>query len=218
MLDDEMDAAEDTPVRVLMSVVIGLVAIAVVILAVWLQMPTGGTPKSYRDERQCKAHLKQIGLACMIYASENDDAFPFADGGSLKSLSLLLGEYLEPDQVKVLVCPSTEDVPMGPDTDSLLVDTMFSYEYLPGVLGTPLDMDAPGDLILAYDKTVAHRRTDISNSVPGRIVLSADCTVERMTEADFQARLEKDKLRYERIALAGMPVPALPKEWPLPRE
>jgi len=175
----------------------GRIAIAVVILApiMWLfLMPQGGTPIEFINELRCRDQLRQIGSACYVYAAEYDGMLPFSEDGSLASLSLLYDQCLE--NAIVFACPESQDDASGLTPGQTMKGSMCSYLYLPGLLGMSLRDDVPADLIVAYDKEMFHKREKMANSSGGRIVLFADAHAERMSEADFQAQLKKDKARY----------------------
>ena len=75
----------------------------------------------------CKSHLRQIGLACHMYADDNNEKFP-------PDLAALQPAYV--DNPKVLSCPANASA---------------RYVYLPGRRST-----TSGDFVLAYEGPANH--------------------------------------------------------------
>jgi hypothetical protein len=89
--------------------------------------------RSNRPRRPyCRNNLRQVGLACHMYADDNDERFP-------QSVSQLFPDYL--DNVRVLHCPSarSRNVP-GPH-----------YVYVPGLRSA-----SPPEYVLAYENAGNH--------------------------------------------------------------
>ena len=89
----------------------------------------------------CKSNLRQIGLACLMWADDHGERFP-------DSLAQLVPDYV--DNPRIFSCdraPSRwQDFQNGPVTEE-----SSSYEYLPGRVAA-----LPGDFILAFDKSADH--------------------------------------------------------------
>jgi len=56
------------------------VVIAIIALLVTILMPSLQQAVALADEMQCKANLDTIGIGCALYAAENDEFLPHADG------------------------------------------------------------------------------------------------------------------------------------------
>jgi len=106
-------------------------------------------PLSYN----CKSHLRQIGMACQIYADDNDGAFP-------TDLSLLYPEYL--DSVRVFACTAKPGKWWKFTGTRKLPPEAIGFVYVSG-----LRADDPGDCLLAFDRPGNHQG-------PGGNVLYAD--------------------------------------------
>jgi prepilin-type processing-associated H-X9-DG protein len=91
----------------------------------------------------CKSNLRQIGMACQIYADDNDGAYP-------PDPVLLYPEYL--DRAKIFSCPSNPSkwwklVPAGRWSRE-----STSYVYVSGLRSTD-----SGDCVLAFDRIENHQ-------------------------------------------------------------
>jgi hypothetical protein len=116
-----------------MTVLVGLMLMTI-LLGLAGSCPQGHPQKNSR-RAVCKSNLRQIALACQIYADDNDDRFP-------DDLSQLGPEYLKSVKAnpKVFLCPSAADRKTS------------SYTLVPG-----LHADMPGSFILAYEPLEDHR-------------------------------------------------------------
>ncbi|MCI0621116.1 MAG: type II secretion system GspH family protein [Acidobacteria bacterium] len=86
-----------------------LVVIAIIAILAGLLLPALGTAKEKAKRVKCKSNLRQVGLMCQMYASENDDKLPRSIGSRSTPFSdgvwLFFEEGFRPDS---LVCPSNE--------------------------------------------------------------------------------------------------------------
>jgi prepilin-type processing-associated H-X9-DG protein len=98
-----------------------------------MMLPALNTAREKARRVSCLSNLKQIGLACHVYADKHDGKFP-------PYLDVLFPDYL-PDK-KVLICPSASHEGKSGSSD---------YVYAAG--GTTKAKDQ----ILAYDNTGNHR-------------------------------------------------------------
>jgi len=115
------------------------------------------TLKAESSKAACAVNLRQIGIACQLYAAEHNGRHP-------ERLS-----ELYPDSVPnldVFVCPSTGDKILSPDE----IDAKTSYEYYGAALNASPAGAPPHEAILACDKAGNHQR--------GKHILYADGHVE----------------------------------------
>jgi len=173
------------------------IILAATVFVVLLLSPQRGTPRFIAHEKICMAHLKQIGLGCMIYGAEHNDLWPVHEAGPLASLSLLYDGCL--DDMGLFVCPATGVKVNDVRASSTLTTSDCGYEYLPGAYRVALGPDAPADLIIAYDKTPVHGPPKAAPDGSRRVVLFADAHVEAMAEPEFQKRLNRSKQHYEAL-------------------
>ncbi len=140
----------------------------------------------------CGKNLQQIGYACIIYAEENDGAYP-------PDLESLGSEYLS-DQ-EVLTCPSARK---GWGGCRARPTNPVDYAYIGAGIPADLPADLAGRLVLAYDKSPANHDRD--GHTPGFNVLFADGHVEwrlSSSEAKFQERLKKQREVVKKWREAG---------------
>lgn len=82
-----------------------LVVIAIIGILAGILLPVLGRARESARRTQCSSNLKQIGMGLIMYANENNEAFPTdSTGGAMESLILLYPNYVS-DQ-RVFNCPS----------------------------------------------------------------------------------------------------------------
>lgn len=149
---------------------------------VFLLMP--GHRGSRESERRayCSNNLRQIALACLLYAQENDNCYP-------SQLQQLYPEFI--DQSKVFSCLSSPSEWRDFDEGTVTANSS-SYALVPGLKET-----MPGSTILLYEKSAEHHDGDGGN------VAFIDAHVEWMREDRFQAALAKHRARVAKINGTG---------------
>ncbi|EIP98549.1 prepilin-type N-terminal cleavage/methylation domain-containing protein [Opitutaceae bacterium TAV1] len=95
-----------------------LTVIAIIGILAAIIIPTVGVVRSNARATQCSSNMRQIGMACHLFAADNKGHFPYANGrnGSTKPFSWQLASYLGlenqvgsaplPRAAGVLLCPS----------------------------------------------------------------------------------------------------------------
>ena len=99
----------------------------------WNKKGLGGNPCA--QAATCCSRLKQLGLACNMYAMDYDGHFP-------ERLSLLYPSYLS--DLEIYVCPATRDRVSTKDE----IDGNSSYQYF----GASLTEDDDPNAVLAKDR------------------------------------------------------------------
>ncbi|MHC4914511.1 MAG: hypothetical protein ACYTGB_03385 [Planctomycetota bacterium] len=154
---------------------VGLSGLSVLVLAAFVQSRRETCARS-----PCKSNLRQIGLACLMYAEDNGGSFP-------PDFASLVPEYI--DGARVLSCyqnPSMwKDFNRGKATAG-----SSSYAYFPG-LGTW----APGSAMVAYDRK--------PHNGDGRNIVFADAHVEWRREKNFRAELARQRRAFWKWHAAG---------------
>jgi prepilin-type processing-associated H-X9-DG protein len=162
-----------------------------------IQLPPPSHVSEFARQATCKSNLRQIGLACHMYADDHGEEFPpgFQD---------LVPAYV--DNPKVYKCPSG-DADWQDFRTGKVSEASSSCTYVPSLCAR-----MPGSFILAYDKsTETHHREGHS---AGRNVLFADAHVEWWSasrEAEFQEKLKKQREAVRKWREAGAKKEDIPK-------
>ncbi|HWE96218.1 MAG TPA: DUF1559 domain-containing protein [Tepidisphaeraceae bacterium] len=155
------------------AIVIGALVVVLACPASVL-LPALNRAREQANRVKCASNLRQIGLACIMYANtQRDGAFPDSFQTLIKS-----GQPLDPN---AFVCPSSKD---DPPTSSagINVPGHLSYVYA----GTGLTNQAGGTEVLAYEPLSNHRND-------GMNVLYADGHVEFQGRANAQRLIQQLK-------------------------
>ena len=162
-----------------------LAALAVFALVVALLLPSLGRAREQANRIKCASNLRQIGMACIMYAGANGGQFPDAIG------TLYANSDLTPE---VFNCPSSDAArAVGPTTQAtanLLQNSppsgssghCQSYVYV----GRGLTNPSPPNVVVAYDLPTNHPVKDGARRRGGN-VLYADAHVEWHDLAELNA-------------------------------
>ena len=105
-----------------------LVALAVIGIMVAMLVPVGGRAIDEADQVRCRANLRALGVAVLLYAKNNDGALPVSDvmDGPHPKLVAALKPYLDGPQA--YYCPS-ETAPDRVYTDANFRAGRIGYFY-----------------------------------------------------------------------------------------
>ena len=132
-----------------------LVVIAIIATLAALSMPAFRKMVSSSKASACLSNLRQIGLATMAYANDNQLTLPPAGSGGTPEWALLISTYSSgvKDRRSIFVCPGCE-VPVQSATGN---DVAVTYGMHGGLMpkgGNPLRLNSivrPTEVILAAD-------------------------------------------------------------------
>lgn len=169
----------------LVLIILAGIGLPVLVLLISILLPALNKARQAAQQVKCAANLKNIGLACQVYAnSQRDAAFP-------DSLSTLFKAGGLPPSV--LVCPASADTPSTATSSAQLAADLAagghcSYIYIGGLSAT-----SPGSMVLAYDNPADHGPGHGINVlyVDGHVQWVAEPAASQliqMTQAQVQAR------------------------------
>lgn len=110
-----------------------LVVIAVLIILAALLLPALSGARSKANQTKCLNKLRQIQLACISYAGENNGEFPpdpraFALPHEFVNFSSTLGRYLKEPRSSAMFCPGELSRVRNSNT-ALYQDNYTTYQY-----------------------------------------------------------------------------------------
>lgn len=127
---------------------------------------------------QCRANLKQIGLAVGMYCHDHDEQMP-AD-----LQALVVDDHIYITRVNVFRCPSDP----APPVDAADVDASASYYYVR--VTDPFNLKSASRVPIAWDKKLWCDPEGVN-------VLFADLHVANLRKADLEKRLQLYRNLYD---------------------
>ena len=146
----------------------GGAVILMALLCAGLLFPSLNRAREHANRVKCASNLRQIGLACIMYANgQKNGAFP-------DSLQTLMKDPNADITGEVFICPSTTDTAPAGSTGSQIAGNLtqghLSYIYV----GKGLTNNSGANVVLAYEPLTNHRNE-------GMNVLYADGHVDWAT-------------------------------------
>lgn len=202
-----------------------LVVIAIIALLVSILMPAINRVRELAKRTICKTNLSGLGKGFVMYASENDDAFPYNAGTSgqaleptaLNNLALLVARSSQ--QPKMFVCPSVKGdenkgKPLYVSLDTTYGHTIvededenadgvnrISYSYQAAKITDQAEEGDPADM--------KYTGNGVAPNADGRLVIMADRTSEAnsvvnwasssLTDADRMRALSQNHSKGDMI-------------------
>lgn len=175
-LDDAGGGNPRPPTTALSVVVRTLAALGGVALLYVILLPSMGRPREAAQRIKCRSNLRQIGMACIMYAGANGNRGRYPD-----SVATLFAESDLP--AEAFNCASSDATrAVGPTTRAAAAALQnspppgspghcLSYVYV----GGGLTDQSPPTAVVAYDLPTNHPNKD--GVKKGGNVLYADCTV-----------------------------------------
>jgi prepilin-type processing-associated H-X9-DG protein len=143
--------------------VVPAILVLLVLLLGAILVPSLNSRSEHSPRVTCANHLRQIGLACLMYANGHSDQYP-------DSLATVLRD--EDITADVFVCPSSNDAPANGPTTQAIVANLTAGRHLSYIyVGRGLTSAASADTVLAYEPLTNH-------AGQGMEVLYADGHVE----------------------------------------
>lgn len=144
-----------------------LVVIAIIAILASLAVPAVMKARVRANITKSASNMKQIVLACKLYASDNNDSYPSTTGANSarEYFQLLVGNYAGGEAIFV-VPGYTREVPSATDSTSLSITN--GYTYVTGLF----DTDNAANVVIT-EPFAATRATYNAASITGQTATNA---------------------------------------------
>jgi type II secretory pathway pseudopilin PulG len=177
-----------------------LVVLGVIAVLITLQLPVLAGTKSQTKLGVCASHVRQLALACQIYANENNNRLPVLSGGAFWAWDLPLNaaDALLKSGVttNVFYCPGTS--PRFTDSDNWMASGSSSLWNFGGsgvygfhVIGYSLAFSGSSSMISATNQN-STMLPDLQAPVASDRVLVADATISSASNLPGYAHPENN--------------------------
>jgi len=155
----------------------------------------------WNNRAMCSNNLWRIGIALLQEAEDSRGDFPRGQTFAEAVNKLYESGYLDAEKGPIFICPSAKrDWEAWKRTGKISEETC-SYELVPG-----LNVNSPGEFILACDKAGNHRQLKVLGVelYPSmRVVVQVDITAWFLTEKAFQERMGWQREMMTRMEEGG---------------
>lgn len=148
----------------IVAIVLGCLFVLTLPLLLAVLLPALNQARAAAQQVKCAAHLKNIGLACMIYANNSPNGeYPDSWQSLIQSTNIDLPTF---------VCPASDDTPAsGKGSQQIAADLFQGGHYSYIYAGKGLHAGASSNEVLAYEPLNNHRDAGINVLyVDGRVV------------------------------------------------
>lgn len=136
-----------------------LTVMAIIMILLGLLIPGVGRAREQARRVACMNNLRQIGIACHLYATDNNERFPGdgSDGGGSSELGLLfVDKFLDESDIKVFDCPGDKKSERAYLSGNSVYNSSYAYD-------DELTESHPSSKALAADRGASGTLTDESN-------------------------------------------------------
>lgn len=136
-----------------------LTVVAIIMILISLLIPGVGRAREQARRVACMNNLRQIGIACHLYATDNNERFPGdgSDGSGAKELGVLfVDKYLDEADIKIFDCPGDKKAERAYLSGNSIFSSSYAYD-------DELSESSPSSKALAADRGASGTLTDESN-------------------------------------------------------